>query len=187
MQGTYIRCPRERSRRIALVIAGSVLILGGALPATAARAQAAPGGLCKEAGTHDFAPGLTLMPQQVTAASVGRLTSCQMPDPTIQSGSISFRTVATNLSCLAAAATSPPTTLTITWNNGSSSVAILRVIKVDPEVAIGQVTEGEFAGARVTQVMFHYLADPAEGSACGSPGGLTRILYAGFLEFSVGS
>ena len=170
------------SRRRPGALWAAAALLAVALPAQAARADSSTGG-CREGGTHTFSPGLAFVPREVTITLSGRLTSCGLADPSISSGMTSA-TLPANISCSAQAASAPPFTVRIAWDNGRTSAVLLRMANAQPEVAVGEVTEGEFVGAHVIQSMVHYLADPAEGSACGAPAGLDHILYSGVMRFS---
>jgi hypothetical protein len=167
-------------RRLGAVLA-AFASLGAALAlaaATAAPASALGGIDCIGPQQVDFSPGITNTPQIVSIAIARRLGFClSLTHPSITSGEIAPATLAdVERSCTDLSRPAPGQTLTINWNDGSTSTIAYDATStyVNGELAAtqtGVVTSGTFAGYH-TIALVTLFGDPL---GCERPGGLTTL------------
>jgi hypothetical protein len=143
--------------------------------------------VCNESGTHTAnGPGATATPRYAEWTLSTKLRPCKWTD-----GSIVFGAMVSSERGMFTCAGGIPGTLapvpfTIAWSNGKRTEGVLN--PYNPGTApftlgTGTVTAGELAGAQVVESHSHYVINPAEFAACGSPGGLTRVEHLGVIAF----
>lgn len=143
--------------------------------------------VCNEAGIHTAnGPGATGTPRYVEWTLSTKLGQCRWVDGSIVSGVM----VSSERGMFTCAGGIPGTLarvpFRITWSNGRETEGVLN--PYNPGTApftlgTGTVTAGEFAGAQVVESHTHYVTNPADFAACGSPGGLTRVEHRGVIAF----
>jgi hypothetical protein len=150
-------------------------------------AAASPVGLCNETGIHRAeGAGATMTPRHLTWRVDTNLGPCQLPDGSIESGTMVSKEIGMFICGLGIPGTLAPVPFTIEWSNGQRSVGTLNPYNpatAPLAVTTGTVDSGEFAGARVIEFHTHYVTDPTALAACASPGGFTRVEHRGTISF----
>lgn len=154
------------------VVAAALLSLMTSAPAAHAHEGSATLVACAGTVAATYSPGLTYAPKPTAVRSQAVVGCPVSADSTLTSATFGGNSTGT-LSCLLGPAKG---TLTIHWNNGTSSTAsITSLAAVRPNgnmvtISTGSITSGKFTGATVvTEVTL--LASKA--TACLTPQGLT--------------
>jgi hypothetical protein len=156
---------------------GALIVLSLTLVAPAPAVHAAPvvNMDCIGPAQTTYSPGMLSTTQAVTWEETNNYSHCASSDPAISWGTASASGVA-ELSCFVeSVVTYENPVYVITWNNGetsnfASTVTIRQLNGVIVGRAVGQITEGRFAGAAATSWWFYPLVDRLQ---CEQPPGVT--------------
>ncbi|MDF5724032.1 MAG: hypothetical protein PUP91_26920 [Rhizonema sp. PD37] len=138
---------------------------------------------CTGTQTIDYSPGLTLTPQQTNFTADGSFPLCESSDSTLKSGSFEFKGQGEYTCDLNS---SKKSTATYNWNNGKSSTVTftttesVRGVSETVYTSIGQVTGGEFVGAKVELEAVSASLEPEQ---CLTAEGVTQLKGAITLTF----
>ncbi len=165
MQGMDVTRPGTRNawRRVAVIAAASASAAAGCLgpwTTTAAHAATSAGGVCHESVRVNITPGLTATPKPVTFTFSGTMSSCQTPDPSVQSATANGSGSGT-FGCTLGVVSG---VFTFAWNNGKKTSGTFTIRGAEKD---GMVTDGEYAGSRFVEPAY---LEPFDPSPCLSEG-----------------
>jgi hypothetical protein len=171
--------------KVALRIAIIVLAVAG-VSASASSAHAASSATCTGSSAVSYSPGLTNTPQNISW-TITDTYSCTSTDTSLTAGGFSGNYSFSGASCNGAGLF-PPSSGTVSWNNGQSSTMTLSVstdvilLGTETVTSVGTVTSGEFTGGAVTIVWVYPVLNP---TLCSSSQGVTSQSGTVTLQITV--